>query len=154
MAPQAAAPAISAKGQPGAPPRGFLSLPPFLLQVVGCQGEKSLLAGRSLHTSQETFLSALTFPPLLGAKVAALGMRKKRRGFATTLQAFTEAAPPVTSTFLQTQVLPHIEAHTQTLYSHFFLNSHKQQFVKHIDEASAIFRFLFYSLNPSAEFSL
>lgn len=88
VAPQAAAPATSAKRRPGAPPRGFLPRPPFPLQVVGCQGEKSLLAGwvaSRQSVKAATFAPALRFPSFGGAWVAALGVRKKQRGFLTTL---------------------------------------------------------------------
>lgn len=149
VAPLDAASAFSAKRQPGAPPRGFLPRPPFLLQVVGCQGEKSLLAGRSLHISQGRDLLCLLSRSLhfLGAGVAALAMRKKRGGFPTTVHAFNRCSSCHEHTLIltHTHVLPHIKAHKDTILTHFSLNSHEQEYVKHINKACTIFRPLLFS---------
>lgn len=112
VAPQAAAPAISAKRRPGAPPRGFLPRPPSWLQVVGCQGEKSLLAVQSLHISQGNDLCACSRVPF-----SFWG-----RGGCTKLEGVFQ--PPFTLpppllrpgthilTLTHTHLLSHVKAHT------------------------------------------
>lgn len=111
VAPQAAAPAISAKRRPGAPPRGFLPRPPSWLQVVGCQGEKSLLAVQSLHISQGNDLCACSRVPFSWG-----------RGGCTKLEGVFQ--PPFTLpppllrpgthilTLTHTHLLSHVKAHT------------------------------------------
>lgn len=62
VAPQAAAPAISAKRRPGAPPRGFPPRPPSGCRLLAAK-EKSLLAVQSLHISQGNDLCACSRVP-------------------------------------------------------------------------------------------
>lgn len=83
----------------------------------------------------------------LGAGVAALAMRKKRGGFPTTLHAFNRCSSCHEHTLIltHTHVLPHIKAHKDTILTHFSLNSHKQEYVKHINKACTIFRPLLFS---------
>lgn len=89
VAPQAAAPAISAKRRLGAPPRGFLPRPPFPLQVVVCQGEKSLLAGRSLHVSLGNDLCACSHVPFsFWGQGCCPGSAQNKKGFSNYPSCF------------------------------------------------------------------
>lgn len=82
VAPQAAAPAISAKRRPGAPPRGFLPRPPLLLQVVGCQGESLCWrVGRLASVKAATFVPALTFPFAFWGQGCCPGSAQREKGF-------------------------------------------------------------------------
>lgn len=61
--------------------------------------EKSLClgVGHFISVKAATFVPALTFPSPSGAGIASLRVRKKRRGFPTTLHGFT-ATPPAVNT--------------------------------------------------------
>lgn len=68
---------------------GFLPRPPFLLQVVGRQGEKSMLVGRSLHVDQDNDLCVCSHNPFsFGGRGCCSGRVQKDKGFSNYTSCF------------------------------------------------------------------
>lgn len=120
--------------------------------------EKSLCwrVGRFTSVKATTFVPALTFPSLSGARVCP-GSAQNKKGFSNYPSCFHRHASchEHTLSHSHSYASSRKSTHRHFILSHMSLNSHKQQYVKkHIDEAGTIFRLLFYSLNPLGQFSL